>query len=496
MLISVSVDDTVPIDVISTAVAGVLEGAGVTHGQADRAKIAVEGLVFDARQRPRVSVATSAVTVEVELRGDSAVVRVIDFRAPEVNVSASSAMPQALLADGVIDQFTFGSQGKDGNRAECQIRLGRNPGLAAESEGAPAGVAVRPPALRQDVERVDDDRVDLLEFRPARPDDAEAIVECVYRCYGYTYPTPAFYQPDAIARMMTDGSLHSCVAVEPEGAVVGHAAFIYSDAMGRTPEAGVLLVDPRYRGHRIAERLAELRRGIAIDARVPGFWLECVTNHPASQREVLSQGGTAVGLLVAVDPPDFAMSGFDHSADERMSLLPMIVPLTDHHAGTVHVPASLVEPLSRCADEAGLSRTIDDTVMQPNGLTVLRVRLDVPLAVAHILVDRIGPDAEERIHAEVDALVEAQPHSVHVDVPLFDPAAGWLLDRLLDHGYVWASWLPGAREEGDVLRVQQVNSAAVDGASIQCASDHGRWLCDWILDRWQLARDADDEAKR
>jgi len=70
------------------------------------------------------------------------------------------------------------------------------------------------------------------------------------------------------------------------------------------------------------------------------------------------------------------------------------------------------------------------------------------------------------------------------------------LDRLLGHGYVWASWLPGAREEGDVLRVQQVNSAAVDGASIQCASDHGRWLCDWILDRWQLARDANDEAKR
>ena len=125
------------------------------------------------------------------------------------------------------------------------------------SPRALAGVAVRPPALRQDVERVDDDRVDLLEFRPAGPDDAEAIVECVYRRYGYTYPTPAFYQPDAIARDDDRRVSAPCVAVEPEGAVVGHAAFIYSDAMGRTPEAGVLLVDPRYRGHRIAERLAE-----------------------------------------------------------------------------------------------------------------------------------------------------------------------------------------------------------------------------------------------
>lgn len=491
MLLSVSIDDTVSVDVVSGAVFGVLRGVGVAEDRAERAKLAIEGLVFDARRRPRVAVASSAVTVEVELRGESAIIRVIDFRAPELDVSDASAMPRQLLSDGVVDQFTFGSLGKDGNRAECAIRLAHPHGnRGAEKSAAPSGVAERPPAMSQDIARVGSERVAALSFRPAGPADVDAIVECVYRCYGYSYPTPAFYQPDALARMMAEGSLHSFVAVEPDGTVIGHAAFIYSDALGRIPEAGVLLVDPRYRGHRISERLADIRREAAIAQAVPGLWLECVTNHPASQREVLGQGGGVVGLLVAVDPPDFVMSGFEHSADERMSLIPMFVPLTDHHAGTVQLSEAYAEPMRRCAAELGLERQLECTVVAATGPTSLRVRLDVPLAVAHILVDRVGADVQRRIDAELAALSAAAPRSVHVDVPLSDPAAVWLIDGLTSRGFVWASWLPGGRGDGDVLRLQQVNSAVVNAGHIKCAGEHGAWLRDWILDQWRAAEHA------
>ena len=73
--------------------------------------------------------------------------------------------------------------------------------------------------------------------------------------------------------------------------MVGHCALTYERHGDPVPEAGKLVVDPRYRGHHLSERMAAVRKQEAVDAELAGFWSECVTNDPSSQREVAGTGG-------------------------------------------------------------------------------------------------------------------------------------------------------------------------------------------------------------
>ncbi len=104
--------------------------------------------------------------------------------------------------------------------------------------------------------------------------------------------------------------------------------------------------------------MAKVRLEMAIERGLPGFWSEAVTNHPYSQREVISEGGAEVGLLIGGSPPIAGMIGFDEaSAVLRGTLMAAYTPLAPTRE-KVHLPERHAAILER-ADRAAWSRARD-----------------------------------------------------------------------------------------------------------------------------------------
>lgn len=74
-----------------------------------------------------------------------------------------------------------------------------------------------------------------------------------------------------LARAWRSGQIHSVVAVAPDGEVTGHIALTFDRTDDLVPEGGKLVVDPRYRGHHLAERLAAVRLDLARELGLSGI---------------------------------------------------------------------------------------------------------------------------------------------------------------------------------------------------------------------------------
>ena len=166
------------------------------------------------------------------------------------------------------------------------------------------------------------------------PSDALGVARCVYRCHGYTYLDPVMYRPRLLRGALRSGLVHALVAVTPEGEIVGHIALSWERAGDLVPEGGKLVVDPRYRGHHLAERLAEELAAVAVELGLSGVWCECVTNHSHSQKEVLAGGGAETGLLIGATPSSVTMAALGNTAQGRHSLLTMWTPVAGIAAAT------------------------------------------------------------------------------------------------------------------------------------------------------------------
>ena len=99
--------------------------------------------------------------------------------------------------------------------------------------------------------------------------------------------------------------------------------------------------------------MATLRRSLAEQRGVAGFWAEAVTNHISSQREILRLGGSEVGLLIGGSPAAVVMAGFENPSQGRRTLMTMFTALV-RGARTIHVAERHREFVGELAARAGL----------------------------------------------------------------------------------------------------------------------------------------------
>lgn len=481
-MVNLTLGPDAPTAVAVAAVRAAADAGGLTGGRAERLGVLVGELVDEARSREAVD-GEHDVSVSVEHRAGAVEVTVADRRLPLDPQEARHARSRRLAALGFADHLHLSSGGADGNLARCVVVLPAPGDL--DGPGGPPGGEV----LGNDAPRVSDDEAAALVVRPMTPDDAVGLTRCVYRCYGYSYLNPSMYVPARVRADLRSGIMHSVVAVTPEGEVVGHSAMTFERRGDRVPEGGKLVVDPRYRGHHLSERLAAVRSEEVHRLDLPGLWSECVTNHPYSQREVLSTGGFETGLLIGAQPARVHMEGLANVAAGRHTLLTMYVAAADPGPLTLHVPDRHAEHLAALVEVAGLSRT----VVGPTGgagavaaaRTAVHVGVDTGVGLAHLRVTRVGPDAVDRVAAELDGLDAFDLPVVHLDLPLADPAAAVAVERLESLGFSWGAWVPCFGERGDVVRLQRVRPGVADVDHVECARAEGESVRDHALAEWR-----------
>ncbi len=455
-------------------------GSAIGPERATRLRAVVEELVHEAGERPRaLAVEGDDLTVRVGIDSGRFKVEVCDRALPLAPGESRRAPSRRLAALGFVDELHIGAHGRAGNVASCSLRL--EP-LEADLGGERV--------LQGEVERASEEAVAALVIRPMEPGDALGLVRCLYRCYGYSYKDPVLYEPRHIVEDLRSERMHSVVAVSAEGEVVGHSAVFAEDRGDRVPEAGRLVVDPRYRGHGLAERMSQLRHTLARDAGFSGYWAEAVTNHPASQREILHLGGSETGLLIGGSPAAVAMAGFENPNRGRRTLLVTHTVLRAEPA-TIHLPSRHAEFAAGLAERLGLERTVVSEPAAP-GDRGSRIHTSVITGseLAHLRVAEIGADLPERVADELEGLDAFDLGAIHLDVPLADPAAAAMVERLEPLGFSFAAWMPDFLPGGDGLRLQRVGSHPVDAEHVVCARPEGEEVRDRVVAEWHRVRRA------
>ena len=318
------------------------------------------------------------------------------------------------------------------------------------------------------------DRLDL--------NDLHRLIDCVRRCYGDSYPNTMMYNVDQLESALKSQLMHSIVAKLDDGQIIGHCALTFDGTHNVSPEAGKMMVDPNFRGHHIAESMAKKRIDIAHELALPGFWTECVTNHPYSQREMIAFNAKETGLFIGDTPATITMKALENHPDTRMSLLAFYLPLNDR-PHTIFMPTQHTEHAKALVNDLSLERNIVSAKTMANGKTTFHTVINSSIQTANISIDRIGSDLISAVNHELRKLEALNLASIYLDIPIEQEAAANAYLELESIGFFWGSWMPNFSTQGDSLRLQKIYQA-VNVETIVCARAQGDEIKNYVISEW------------
>ena len=296
----ITLSDAAPLESAGAAVRACALSKGFMAERATRLQVVVEELIRECRKREAVSTSPSDVSVEVSFDGTNLDVAVSDQRLP-LSAEQSRHLPsRRLLGLGFADHLHIAFAGAAGNVATCRLTMASTyPDDLHHTEMLEPDAPDAPGA-----EQVE------IDVRPMTPADAEGLLQCVFRCYGYTYPNQSMYQAAAIRRMLESGSMISVVAIAPSGERAGlrsrppgHSGRSTRHPTGNPHRIGAAhpssFPDPelglrcgRRRGDQgAAHRPGHRRPGVRRSRRVPGDVSVHRAPAPARHRPRRSVGG-------------------------------------------------------------------------------------------------------------------------------------------------------------------------------------------------------------
>lgn len=313
--------------------------------------------------------------------------------------------------------------------------------------------------------------------------DLPQLIDCVRRCYGDSYPNKVMYDIRQLEELINSKLMHSVVAKTDSNQIVGHCALTFDGPHNISPEAGKMMVDPNFRGQHIAEIMAKKRIEIAQELSLPGFWTECVTNHPYSQHEMIAFNAKETGLFIGDTPASISMKGLENHPDTRMSLLAFYLQLNDR-PHTIFLPAQHAEHTKSLVQNVNLQRDVVSANVYANGHTTFHTIINSNIQTANIAIDRIGSDLVAAVQHKLSKLQNLNLASIYLDIPIEQPEAANAYLELENIGFFWGSWMPNFSTKGDILRLQKIYQP-VNVDTIVCAREQGEAVKKYVISEWQ-----------
>jgi anti-sigma regulatory factor (Ser/Thr protein kinase) len=450
---------------------------GLRNRAAERLDVAVETVcrnviehAFEAGEEGRYDVEVlrrpGRVVIAVEDRG-------LPFDYAPLRDAGDTALPE-MLHHSFADEVRFINLGRGGNRVELIKHLPHGD-VREELPEEVHGRVVGAPAAPEDAR---------LEIRMMRPEESAELSRCVYRSYGYSYDWDYVYYPDRIRELQEGGLMRSCVAVTPEGEFVGHLAAKVEHPDSQVAEAGQAVVDPRFRGHRLFERMKTFLAERANEWGMYGLYSEATAVHPYSQRGNLKLGARETGFLLGYIPASVSYKEIGEDREGRRGSVALFYMRTrDEPERAVYPPDEYREAVRRVIEHNGLRRTVEDSAnaeVPPSSRINVTVRRDHNLAF--LQVEEPGADLRELVQARLRELCLHGVDCAYVDLPLSHPATSSA--GLGDLGLFFGGIIPeadGGATGGDVLRLQYLNEVEIRAEDVHTASDFGQDLVELIF---------------
>jgi len=395
-----------------------------------------------------------------------------DFRKFDVEKESGLGV---ILMKAFADEIHFLNLGRRGKRVELVKNLPYKDVEAYISEEE-KDRALPLPSVPKDIP---------LTIRLMRPDDSVDLARCVYRCYGYTYANGDVYFPDKVREFLESGLLISHVALSPDDEVVGHVAIRKEYPDARIGERGQAVVDPRYRGRGLLNKLISASVEHAKDMEMYGTYSEGVTVHTYSQKAALSVGARETGVLLGFTPATMLFKKIQEgNRQQRQAAVLVYTRLKEEPWRDVYPPFHHQAIIRRIYERNNFRRNImsaldfkEQADVPPSSQVDVRVQTDA--SRAFMLVAQYGVDLEELVKFRLRELCLRRIDCIYIDLPLSHPATQKFCASLEMLGFFFAGVIP-EMSEGDVLRLQYLNNVDIDLENIQIASDFGKELLDYV----------------
>jgi serine/threonine-protein kinase RsbW len=319
-----------------------------------------------------------------------------------------------------------------------------------------------------------------------RPEESFELSRCVYRSYGYSYDWDYVYYPDRIQELQESGLMRSCIVVTPEGELVGHLALTLESVNSPVAEAGQAVVDPRYRGHQLFERMKTFLAERAKEWDMYGLYSEATAVHPYSQKGNLHLGAKETGYLLGYIPASVSYKEIGEDKEGRRGSVALFyMRVNTEPKRDAYPPVAYREGAQQVIEHNGLRRSIknaSDVEMSNSSRVSVNVRQDHNLAF--LRVEEPGADLGELVRGRVRELCLHHIDCIYVDLPLSHPATAQAGAGLRDLGFFFGGIIPeahGGDIGGDVLRLQYLNNIEINPSDIHTASDFGGELLGLIF---------------
>ena len=412
------------------------------------------------------------VVIAIEDRG-------LPFDYAPLQDASDTALPD-MLHRSFADEVRFVNLGPCGNRVELIKHLPHADVREHLSENEHHRTT-RAPAAPKDTP---------LEVRMMRPEESFELSRCVYRSYGYSYDWNDIYYPDRIRELQKSGLMHSCVALTPEGEFVGHLALTLERPDLPVGEAGQAVVDPRFRGHRLFERMKTFLAERAKEWGMYGLYSEATAVHPYSQKGNLHLGAKETGYLLGYIPASVSYKGIDEDRKERRESVALFyMRVNAEPEREAYPPVVYQESVRRVIKHNGLRRIIQN-ISEPEMPSSSRVSVNVRRDhnLAFLRVEEPGADLGELVRLRLRELCLHRVDCIYVDLPLCNPATVQAGAGLRDLGFFFGGIIPeahGGAASGDVLRLQYLNNVEIKPDDLHTASDFGRELLETVCQQYK-----------
>jgi len=324
-----------------------------------------------------------------------------------------------------------------------------------------------------------------IEVRTLGEKDVPALIACIRRCYGESYPEPDFYEPSYIRSELRAERLVSVGALVG-GRVVGHLGMripIPGDAVAETI-AGV--VDPDYRNAGLMSRMGGQMDAYYQELGIVALRHIATGAHDRTQRKIASSGGVATGVLLGHVPAGTDYRGIEHGfGDARIAAVVYFQAFGRLGALDVHLPRHCAAMVSDLYKQLGLERRLmpSSHASSVEADSYIRawtgsVRHDTRRGISSLRFGSAAPATRQAIEFVEETLPQCQAVA-YADVPIADRRAPQILDLLHDRGFCFGALLPGTAAS-EAVRMQRVSGAPIAPWATMTASPGGRALLEWI----------------
>lgn len=377
------------------------------------------------------------------------------------------------LMRGLADEVKFFNLGKKGKRVELVKYLPmEDPATLMTEEDL---------KISKDKEVLSDVPV---TFRMMQTADATGLTRCVYRTYGYTYACEYLYNPTELREMMASGIIESFLAVTPGGEIVGHLAMIYHKPGALVAESAQAVVDNRFRGRKLFERMKILLLDYAKNKRLYGIFSEATTAHPYSQKGNITLGAVETGFVLGYVPETTSVKNIESKSKEsRISGLLYFLKINEEPECTIYIPENHKAMIDKMIQRIKLNRKIGipGPVKELPDSTVISSRIRPDWGHAFVSVSAYGNDFTMAVKSLIREIKNQKISVIFFDMPLSDEMTPHFYAMMEDLGFSFSCYIP-EYAEGDVIRMQFLNNIVLDPEKISVASEFGKELLAYVFD--------------